>query len=111
MEFISTNRKELDMRAIAYTYEADIHCIKCANKRFAYYHTNDVRFSHAQDTSVRVDEYGIYDDQEDKEGNLVHPVFSTDEWQELDQSFLAENPTQYLVCGDCHEIIEEYTHE
>ena len=29
--------------------------------------------------------------------------------QELDESFLAENPTQYLTCGDCHDIIDEYT--
>jgi|TARA_R100000093_G_scaffold66114_2_gene37183 cytidine deaminase len=49
-------------------------------------------------------------DQLDNEGNLVHPVFSTDEWQEFDEGFLAENHTQYLACGDCHEVIEEYTH-
>ena len=99
------------MRIIAYTYDADYHCIKCTNKRFAYYHTGDVRFSSANDKSVQVDWWGIYVDQQDSEGNLVHPVFSTDEWQELDESYLAENPTQYLACGDCHEIIDTYTVE
>ena len=46
----------------------------------------------------------------------IHPMFSTDEWQELDEGYLAENPTQYLTCSDCwahgdHIIIEEYTHQ
>ena len=80
------------MRAIAYTYEADIHCIDCTNKR---YESNGFN--------------GKYNAL-DNEGNLVHPLFSTDEWQEYDSSFLSENPTQYLVCGDCHTIIDEYTH-
>ena len=91
------------MRIIAYTYEADYHCIDCTNRRFAYYHTGIVREEH-------VDWWGIYVDQSDNEGNLVNPIFSTDEWQEFDESFLAENPIQYLACGDCHEVIEEYHH-
>ena len=98
------------MRIIAYTYEADYHCIRCTNKRFAYYHTGDVRFSDATDKDVKVDWNGIYVDQLDNEGNEIHPLFSIDEWQEFDEGFLAENPTQYLACGDCHEVIEEYTH-
>tara|TARA_R100001086_G_scaffold243492_1_gene172333 strand:- start:31 stop:234 length:204 start_codon:yes stop_codon:yes gene_type:complete len=53
---------------------------------------------------------GIYVEQQDGEGNFVHPVFSTDEWQEFDEGFLAENPTQYLACGTCLEVIEEYKH-
>jgi len=89
---------------IAYTYEADNHCIPCTVKRFAYFHTGKVR-------GEVVDWYGIYTDQVDSEGNLVHPLFSIDEWQEFDEGFIAENPTQYLTCGDCHEVIEEYTHE
>ena len=96
------------MKPIAYTYEADTHCIPCTVKRFAYFdHTGNVW---AGGSLVKVDWYGVYLDQQDNEGNLVHPVFSTDEWQEFDKSFLADNPTQYLACGDCHEIIEEYTH-
>lgn len=89
------------MDIIAYTYEADYHCIDCTNKRFAYYHTGIVRDEH-------VDWWGIYEDQKDSEGNFVHPVFVTDEWQEFDEGYQLENPTQYLACGDCHGIIDEY---
>ena len=92
------------MHIVAYTYDADIHCIACTVKQFAYFHTGEIRIAVG-------DWNGIYFNQEDSEGNLVHPLFSTDEWQELDEGFLAENPTQYLACGDCHEIIETYTIE
>ena len=85
------------MRIIAYTYEADYHCIDCTKKRFAR-GLNPALYHH-----------GIHELQEDSEGNLVRPLFSIDEWQEFDESFLEENPTQYLACGDCHEIIDEYT--
>ena len=81
------------MTIIAYTYEADYHCMACTFKRCGGY-WKDSTFPYL-----------------DSEGNLVHPLFSTDEWQEFDDSFLAENPTQYLACGDCHEIIDEYTVE
>ena len=94
---------------MAYTYEADYHCIPCTAKKFAYFHTGDVRFSNANDKSVQVDWNGIYGDQQDSEGNFVHPVFNTDEWQELDEGFIEENPTQYMACGDCHEVIDSYT--
>ena len=78
------------MNIIAYTYEADNHCIDCTKERF--------NTDHYIKLLVLVD----------REGNLVNPLFSTDEWQELDESFVAENPTQYLSCGDCHEIIDTY---
>jgi len=95
------------MRIIAYTYDADYHCIDCTRKRFnhdilnCYYpdQLNDANGVPTIDLSLI-----------DSEGNSVHPVFSTDEWQEYDASFLADNPTQYLACGDCHKVIEEYTH-
>ena len=106
------------MNIIAYTFEADYHCIPCTVKRFAYFHTGNVR-------EEGVDWYGIYTDQVDSEGNLVHPLFSTDEWQNFNQPSVFEDgtcdhdwdwqcvcsDTQYLTCGDCHEVIEEYTHE
>jgi len=77
---------------IAYTYEADYHCENCTKK---YFGDDSLGFAFTVDS----------------EGNPVRPLFSTDEWQEFDEGFLAENPTQYLTCGDCHEVIEEYTHE
>jgi hypothetical protein len=110
------------MNIIAYTYEADIHCIACTIKRFSDESNskrNVARLVLAEVQKMNftryVDEHGVWDDPQfptlDNEGNPIHPMFSTDEWQEFEEGFLAENPTQYLACGDCHTIIEEYTHE
>jgi len=98
------------MRIIAYSYEADHHCIHCTNKRYGKHRAICIHYLQGKPCRNCRDEHGILYEQQDTEGNLVHPLFSTDEWQELDESYLAENPTQYLACGDCHEIIEEYTH-
>ena len=96
------------MRIIAYTYEADDHCITCTVKRYK----NSICIDYLRGTPCRNcrDSNGVLYEQLDREGNLVNPLFSTDEWQEFDESFLAENPIQYLACGDCHEVIEEYHH-
>jgi hypothetical protein len=97
------------MKIIAYTYEADYHCIDCTRDRFADSPCASIKWTH------EVDENGVWNDPQfptlDNEGNLVHPLFSTDEWQELDESFLAETPTQYLACGDCRKTIDAYTEE
>jgi hypothetical protein len=74
------------MRIIAYTFEADYHCLDCTETRFP-------------------DMEGT-----DSEGNSIHPLFSTDEWCELDKDFLAEHPVQYIECGDCLNVIDSYTH-
>jgi hypothetical protein len=87
------------MNILAYTYEADTHCIDCTQVR---YHGSEL-----EDTDIN----GIGFEQADSEGNLVHALFSYDEWQEYDPAYLAENPTQYLACGNCHEVIDSYTHE
>jgi len=97
------------MNIIAYAYEADHHCIDCTRKRFFYLYVEPNRS--IVTTNSETDENGILYTQNDNDGNQIHPLFSTDEWQELDESYLAENPIQYLACGDCHEVIEEYTHE
>ena len=81
------------MTILAYTYDADYHCIDCTRKRF---------------------DLGGFDgkwNQLDREGNLIHPLFATDEWQEVDPSFLEENPIQFLTCGDCHAVIDQYDHQ
>ena len=81
---------------IAYTYEADVHCIDCTENTFG-----------EKFTKMRwLSDYFLPDD---REGNRVQPLFSTYEWQELDEGFLEENPTQSLACGDCHGIIDTYT--
>ena len=102
------------MGIIAYAYEADTHCIACTVKWFSDELGSKMNFTRC------VDENGVWDDPQcptlEYEGNPIHPIFSTDEWQELDEGYLAENPTQYLTCSDCwahgdHIIIEEYTHQ
>jgi hypothetical protein len=96
------------MDIIAYTYEADTHCIACTKKRFSDEQNASIKFTNF------LDEHGIWNDPQfptiDSEGNPIHPLFAIDEWQEYDEGFLADNPTQYLACGDCHEVIDEYTH-
>jgi len=96
---------------IAYTYEADNHCIDCTVKRYGKHRSICIHYVQGKPCTNCRDSNGILYEQKDNEGNLVHPLFSIDEWQEFDEGFMAENPTQYLACGDCHEVIEEYTHE
>ena len=66
---------------IAYTYEADYHCIDCTRKRFG---TESIT--------------NTYEDQgvKDNEGNLIHPVFVSDETR------------AGTACGNCYEIIYKY---
>jgi len=61
------------MKVIAYTYEADIHCRTCAIDRFPTLATTG--------------------EATDREGNPVHPVFSTDE-------------IELSHCADCGALIE-----
>ena len=103
---------------ISYTYEADDHCIACTVKRYQAngFDTLDEEhpvFGNTHDFNPNyndLDEHGVAMNAMDYEGNPVHPRFSTDEWQELDEGFLADNPIQYLACGNCHEVIKEYDH-
>jgi len=105
------------MEIIAYAYEADTHCIACTVKRYeADGFNNQYGEKMLRSMGGAVDEHDVNLFAHDYEGNPIHPMFSTDEWQELDEGYLAENPTQYLTCSDCwahgdHIIIEEYTHQ
>ena len=100
------------MGIIAYAYEADTHCIACTVKRCqADGFDNEYGEVILRSMGGAVDWHGVNLFAHDYEGNPIHAMFSTDEWQEFDEGYLAENPTQYLACGDCHTIIEEYTHE
>ena len=71
------------MRIIAYTYEADVHCIDCTENTFGE------KFTKMRGLS----DYFLPDD---REGNRVHPLFDCDE-------------IQYLACGDCHEVLVDST--
>jgi hypothetical protein len=104
------------MKIIAYTYEANYHCIDCTKERFNHDTLNCYcpdQLNDANGVPTNPNRYrGSYGVAQliDNEGNPVHPLFDYDEWPEFDESFLAENPTQYLACGDCHTVIDEYTH-
>ena len=82
---------------LAYQYEADTHCIDCTDKRFST--TGPL-------SPFRLDIFN----QVDKEGNFVHALYGIDEWYELDDWVVEENPIQYLACGTCHAIIDTYEH-
>ena len=97
------------MEVISYTYEADDHCIACTVKRYREDGFDTLYDSHPN-YNEGLDEHGVVLDAMDFEGNAVHPRFATDEWQELDDSFLVDNPIQYLACGNCHCVIRKYEH-
>jgi hypothetical protein len=85
------------MRIVAYTYEADCHCVQCAIDCF--HPSQDVKRHDAEIVSTfgkglsLLDENGIPIYKEDREGNKLHPVFSTD-----------EIPSTH--CGTCGERLE-----
>ncbi len=70
-------------RIIAYTYDADIHCPACAYRLFG-------PGRESVPAPGLTDEHGIPYRTLDREGNAVHPVFSTDELYDTH-------------CGDCRQ--------
>lgn len=70
-------------RIIAYTYDADVHCPDCAN-----HHAVIGMLERQPPLQLNTDEHGLAYDLVDREGNHVHPVFSTDEHG-------------FTHCGDC----------
>ena len=88
------------MKILAYKYDADYHCIDCTVQKF----------KQPLAINLDIDENGIGMEIEDSEGNYVSPLFDTGEWYELHESYLTENPEQFLSCGTCHKIIDSYTH-
>ena len=75
------------MRIVAYTYESDVHCPACTRKRFQ---SKGPWWIKAQQHCGHLDEHGLDFELEDREGNPVRPVFSTDEHD-------------FTHCGNCHE--------
>lgn len=71
------------IRIVGYTYEADVHCPSCAVQDF-----KDGRLVPSDNYCIE-DENGLVLDAKDREGNVIKPVFSTDEDAET------------MVCGDC----------
>ena len=74
------------MRIAAYTYEADIHCPSCALAA-----QEGGRLTQAG-RPIR-DQHGIMEWLNDREGNMVCPVFANE----------IETPTH---CGTCREEIQ-----
>jgi hypothetical protein len=76
------------VNVIAYTYEADHHCVPCALARFGQ------------------DENGwVPENAEDGESNPVGAVFEWDEWYANDAYEGNDNAT--LGCGTCGDVITE----
>ena len=90
------------MKILAYTYDADIHCIECSKKKFGpllmtaggergcFKLAVGGRSKDKWIEKKDLDENNIPFEQKDSEGNLIRPVFSL------------ESPE---CCGDCHEKI------
>lgn len=73
---------------IGYAYEADVHCIECAQQAFAHGKLHrDPQHPHAQ---PGFDWEGLPLDACDREGNRIHAVFADDEGAESEH------------CGDCN---------
>jgi len=72
-------------RIVAYTYEADVHCPDCAA-----HHAFTGLLRRMPPLRLDTDEHGLAFDLIDREGNPVHPVFSTD-----------ERGDSLTHCGDC----------
>ena len=64
------------MRIVAYSYLAALHCPDCTRRALRAYNRQIFR---PHPGPERLDEHGLPDDLIDREGNPVHPVFSTDE--------------------------------
>jgi len=80
------------LHIMAYTYELDIHCVKCTVKKFHYSKQTWIDWDFDV-THPASDENGIHVAQEDSYGKIIQPFFIAE---------IAENPMQYLECGDCH---------
>jgi hypothetical protein len=69
------------MKIIAYTYEAGVHCPDCTRARFKDQPLDGLSNDDLDQHWLR---YGLTD----REGNPIHPVFTTDEHD-------------FTHCGDC----------
>ena len=122
---------------VAYEYAGDSHCIDCTSDRFgdnfSYLAITEVLhywsglIPNAEEKAGRwavggkyracTKGCGYYDcspsvfvpvglgtlkNNGNSKGTIVYPVFTNDE-------FLTENPAHYFVCGDCDDLIDEYS--
>lgn len=78
------------MRIIGYTYNAAVHCAICTRLDQAYGRITWGGISLASLCAAKFDENGVAESAIDREGNDVHPVFTTDEF-----------PDGPEYCDDC----------
>ena len=80
---------------IAYTYEGDVYCPDCTKARWGRqgFRLDTVEHMRLANNFQRVtDEHHLPINLIDREGNPVHPVFSTDE-------------REFTRCSDCGESL------
>ena len=83
------------MKIIAYTYCADVHCPHCTGQALIH---RQLTLANDHPCAIPVkhtgmDEFGIPLNVQDREGNLIHPVFDIDE----------DPDGTFTHCGDCHQ--------
>ena len=62
------------MRIVGYTYAAEAHCIECTRRD-----ADCGVLVRQPPLLLNTDQHGIAQDLIDREGNSLHPIFSTDE--------------------------------
>jgi hypothetical protein len=87
---------------IAYTYEAGTHCLNCAKRRDM---ASGFRIDKDRPRAHQLDENGIPYGATDREGNSVHPIFSTDE---TSAQIARSDGGHDLTCDTCLEVIEPH---
>jgi hypothetical protein len=86
------------MRVIGYTWKADCHCVACTRKAYDNGALKaDACHPYASDGE---DEHGLPYCLTDREGNLIYPIFSTDEG-----AYDEDNNLIDTLCGDCGTAI------
>ena len=92
------------MKIIAYTYEADFHCVTCTQDRWA--RRQFTLGALHPDEVPEEDEHGVPIEATDQERNRIHPVFDTDELP-CHLPHLSGDFRSPIRCRDCHEVIAQ----
>lgn len=80
------------MKPIAYSYNADVHCVDCARRRFWEYIP-----------ATPFDANGVPEGALDNDGNTIHAVLPTDELPtDLTDG---EGGSHTMNCGTCRAVI------
>lgn len=86
------------MSIVAYSFSGDVHCPDCCKRAFgsaaspAKFAPSSPLFGSDSHDDER-DEHGILMLQKDTDGNLIHPIFSTDD-------------KTSLHCGTCKDKLD-----